>query len=281
MSDLAFNLSGDPFEVPPNATRWRVRRMKQKGAPEVVYGRNGQPLVLPIEAELDDVRAEVSMPGRYRFDPIDDDNKPIEGAPPGYAYIHDHATAPPSIVNALPTPSDNVVIEAMRMNAEISRTVVERFPQMLEAAAVLLRAADGAGLPARPPMATDGEDDDDDGDEDAGEASGLDVNALLAQFVPLLVAGLASGKMKVPNLASLLDWRKAQPSKPKATTAAIAATPDAAPEPVDTKVTDVPRAVELPPLDAATMQHFIAVQAALTPDEATLARAVAAELSPV
>ena len=39
------------------------------------------------------------------------------------------------------------------MNSEIAKTVIDRFPQMLEAAAVLLQAADGAGLPMRPPMA--------------------------------------------------------------------------------------------------------------------------------
>ena len=48
MSELAFNLNGDPFEVPSNATGWRVRKMKNKGAPEVAYGRNGLPLVLPL-----------------------------------------------------------------------------------------------------------------------------------------------------------------------------------------------------------------------------------------
>lgn len=32
MSDLAFNLNGEPFDVPANATGWRVRRMKQNVA---------------------------------------------------------------------------------------------------------------------------------------------------------------------------------------------------------------------------------------------------------
>ena len=48
MSDLAFNVNGEPFEAPANAAGWRVRRLKQKGAPEVVYGRDGLPLVLPL-----------------------------------------------------------------------------------------------------------------------------------------------------------------------------------------------------------------------------------------
>ena len=54
MSELAFNMSGEPFDVPGAATGWRVRRLKPRGAPEVVYGRDGLPLVLPIDAGIDD-----------------------------------------------------------------------------------------------------------------------------------------------------------------------------------------------------------------------------------
>ena len=99
MSDLAFNLNGDPFDVPPDAVGWRVRKMKLKGAPEVAYGRNGQPLVLPLEADVDDLRAEVNAPGRYRLDPIDDTNKPIENASAGYVFVHDLVSAPAPMNN--------------------------------------------------------------------------------------------------------------------------------------------------------------------------------------
>ena len=33
MSELAFNVNGEPFEVPAAAAGWRVRRLKAKGAP--------------------------------------------------------------------------------------------------------------------------------------------------------------------------------------------------------------------------------------------------------
>ena len=36
MSELAFNINGEAFDLPATATGWRVRRMKQRGAPEVV-----------------------------------------------------------------------------------------------------------------------------------------------------------------------------------------------------------------------------------------------------
>jgi len=275
MSELAFNLNGDPFEVPHNAVGWRVRKMKNKGAPEVAYGRNGQPLVLPLEADIDDLRAEVGTVGRYRLDPIDDTNKPIANAPAGYVFVHDtaHATASHTTAAAalplapLPSPSENVVVEAMRMNAEIARAVVDRFPQMLEAAATLLRAADGAGLPSREPRG-DADDETEEGEEAHPTAKpAFDINAIVAQVIPILMTGLGKGKVKLPPLAEVMDWRKAAPSKPAkpSESAHVAA---AAPTQAD----------ELPPIDPETMAHFIAVQSALKPEEAALAREVASGL---
>src|SRR5580698_1780570 len=88
MSELAFNINGEAFEVPAHATGWRVRRMRQKGSPEVVYGRDGLPLVLPISAQMEELRAEVDTTGRYRLDLVDADNKPIVAAPSGYVQIN-------------------------------------------------------------------------------------------------------------------------------------------------------------------------------------------------
>ena len=56
MSELAFNANGDTFEVPANVTGWRVRRMKPRGAPELVYGKDGRPLTIGIEAEIEELR---------------------------------------------------------------------------------------------------------------------------------------------------------------------------------------------------------------------------------
>src|SRR4051812_1801378 len=134
MSELAFNLNGEPFEVPETAVAWRVRRLKRKGAPEVIYGREGTPLVLPIEADIDDLRNEVRGEGRYRLDPVDDRHRMISDAPAAYVCIH---VSEPTVV---PTPltrpdvagTDHVLLEAMRMNTELARTIVEKFPLMLE-----------------------------------------------------------------------------------------------------------------------------------------------------
>lgn len=282
MSELAFNLNGEPFDVPETATGWRVRRMKAKGAPEVVYGRNGQPLVVPIDADVDDVRSEVGTAGRYRFDAVDELNKPIDAVSAGYAYIHErsHAAAPGMASTSLPPPTgvpfEQVLIEALRTQAAIAMAVVERFPQMIDSSATLLRAADGAGLPARTPREDEAPEEEDDGDADEASAANAPaspsfdlLNTLVAQLVPLLINNM-SGK-KMPKLAAVLDWRKAQPKNDSSPEADVLATDDDA---TTQDVSDV-----LPPLDPKMMSHFIAIQSALTPNEATLARQLAAELS--
>ena len=122
MSELAYNITGEAFEVPANATGWLVRKMRAKGSPEVVYGRDGLPLALPISAELDDLKSEVDVSGRYCLDLIDQNNKAIADGPSGYVQVNFDPTPAPS-----PTPtSDNIVIEAMRMQSMIAVSVVER-----------------------------------------------------------------------------------------------------------------------------------------------------------
>src|SRR3954469_21444424 len=175
MSELAFNLSGERFELPAKAAGWRVRRLKPKGAPEVVYGRSGIPLVLPIDADIDDLRHEARMEGRYRLDPVDEQGRAIETSSAGYVCVQPIETVEPSPAAGRGS-SENPVIEAMRMNTELARTIIDKFPLMLESAAVLLRAADGAGLPARSPLALpepqgEDEDQDEDDEDDATDAT--------------------------------------------------------------------------------------------------------------
>jgi len=244
MSELAFNLSGERFEVPAKAAGWRVRRLKPKGAPEVVYGRSGIPLILPIDADIEDLRHETRMEGRYRLDPVDEHGRAIETTSAGYVCVQPIDTAEPSPA-AGRAPSENPVIEAMRMNTELARTIIDKFPLMLESAAVLLRAADGAGMPARPPLALpepEGEtEDEDEGDEDeatdttgvASKPSGwASIFEPIVPFIaPAIINAVTSGKIKIPGgLGALLDCRRASP---KASAAAARATsmPTVAPVP--------------------------------------------------
>jgi hypothetical protein len=275
MSELAFNANGECFEVPASVTGWRVRRMKPRGAPELVYGRDGRPLMVPIECDMNDLRDAVSgVLGRYRLDPINDDGKVIDTVPAAYIQVvKPERNAGGDTSSSAPSrpPEDDTIREAMRLNTELAKAVIDRFPQMVEAAATLLRAADGAGLPARPPGAVV-ETDEEHSDDEPTAAGGFDLNALIAQVVPMIVMSLGSGKLKVPDLASVVDWRKAaKPAKCPVLDAGAPSTP--APSEKD-------EPAGLPPLAPATMAHFIAVQSALTPEEGALAREVAGELEP-
>ncbi len=305
MPDLAYNINGESFELPATASGWRVRRMKPRGAPEVVYGRDGVPLVIPIESDLEELRRNVDSAGRFRLDAVDERGRSIDDVPASYVQVASliEPPAPPatqatSVVGHQGT--NGIVAEAMRLNTELAKSIIDRFPEMMAAAAELLRAADGAGLPARMPRVVrdatvDDDDDDDDDDLDLIETpAGFDLNALVAQVVPVLVTGLMSGNVKLPGLAALFDWRKAQPAndtqaapevrrKKKRhvdTAPADTATREAEETPVEEIVDAAPASTDLPPLDPAAMAHFLAIQSALSPEEASLAREVAAQLDP-
>ena len=279
MSELAFNANGERFEVPANVTAWRVRRMKPRGAPELVYGRDGRPLMIPIESEMEDLRDAVGQLGRYRLDPINDDGRTVEGVSPAYIQVVKPADA---ATGMLPQPEHedhgDAVREAMRLNTELARSVIDRFPDMMTAAAELLRAADGAGIPARVrrelPLEEGAEDVDDE------LPPGFDINTLISQLVPLVMTALAGGKIKMPNLAALIDWRKAVPDAADSDEA-VSSRPRASVKRHKIAATAERETVaELPPLNPETMTHFMAVQAQLSPVESALAREVAADLAP-
>src|SRR5262249_41667009 len=92
-----------------------------------------------------------------------------------------------------------------------------------------------------------------------------DLYTLLAPVVQSLATGLLDGTLSTTNLGALLDWRKAKPNK-KQFGARVTADQE-------------PSGPELP-INPALVQHFIAIQAALDPDEAAMAREVARELAP-
>src|SRR5580693_8162895 len=143
MSELAFNANGDNFDVPATVTGWRVRRMKPRGAPELVYGRDGRPLTVPVESEIEDLREAVGVAGKYRLDPINDDGKCVEGVPPAYVQVvkAERNAAESAVATVSHGASDDTLREAMRLNTELAKSVIDQFPAMMNAAAELLRAA--------------------------------------------------------------------------------------------------------------------------------------------
>jgi hypothetical protein len=288
MSELAFNANGDNFEIPAIVTGWRVRRMKPRGAPELVYGRDGRPLTVPIESDMEDLRDAVGgVLGKYRLDPINDDAKIIESVPAAYIQVVKAERAVEAAAGpAQRDESDSLLREAMRHNTELAKSVIDRFPEMMQAAAELLRAADGAGLPSRKPREIEVEDEEDEAEDELESATppGFDLNALVAQLVPMLVTGLMSGKMKLPGLAAMLDWRKAKPSNDSATAPESApnAKPHAKPAlpQVAAPAQEPPSDAALPVLDPAAMVQVVAIQSALEPQEVAFVQEVAKELSP-
>ncbi len=263
MSELAYDVEGDRFEVPALATGWRVRRFRNigaRGAPEVVFGDDGRPLVLPVDAGIDEFRGAVAaVPGRYRLDPVDTHGRAIEKVPAAYLQFGDALRAANGGV-AVSTPGTDAMLgEVVRANAEMVKVIAEKFGSVMEAAATLLKAADGAGLPARKPheplrnAVGEGEDDGDDQEEDDEEEEGEPgFGDFLGQIMPLVQMVMARGSAKA--------------SHPVRNAAPIIEVPSAAAE------SKAPKAPG--PITPAMLAHFQAVQSQLTAEEADFARAV-------
>lgn len=139
MNELAFNADGESFEVPATVTGWRVRRMKPRGVSELVYGKDGRPLTIDVHAEAAELRETLGFAGKYRLEPVDEAGKRVDDVPAAYIKI----LAPERVG------SDDAFREALRetlrMNTELTRSVIEKFAEMTSATAELLRAADRAG----------------------------------------------------------------------------------------------------------------------------------------
>jgi hypothetical protein len=191
MSTLAFTAQGSSFDVPETATDWRVRRLRPRGAPETVYGPDGLPLTVPIESDVAILRDAVGgVLGRYRLDSLDEEGKQIDGVPAAYVQVVEAAPAPAP----LPPPSGPhaVLQEAMRLNTELAKAMIERFPDMLRASAELLRAADGAGLPARQRCAADDHAADDNADDEQDAERSSTLATLLSPVVDALTSALVA-----------------------------------------------------------------------------------------
>jgi hypothetical protein len=217
---LAWSQSGDPIELPENATHWRVRRLlggAKGGAPEVVYGPDGLPLVVERNATADDFAEAVDRrPGKYRLDALDAGRKPIAGVAPAYVMVGGSTAARESAGDEDRGSVDRVV----RTLADAMRTQCAQITALVEAAARLINAADSAGVtrrePPPPPLVPtvdpaaekrrngrpdEDEDDDEDQDDDPESKGIVDQAAELyqklgadgmmayANAVPIMVGG--------------------------------------------------------------------------------------------
>jgi hypothetical protein len=275
---VAFNQQGEPFDVPPSATGWRVRRSRLKGPPEVVYGLDGAPLVLPLDADLQDLRREARIPGRYRLEAIDDRQQVIEGAQVAYLYVHEDQPAQEQGSELRRSaPLESALIEAMRLNTSLAQSVISQFPAMMDSAAGLLRAADGAGLPSRTPLLSTVEEEDEEEDEREAPSQPSDLASMVAQAMPPLMAFLTS---RSAAAASSAPAPVAAPASAESS-ARQPASGGTSVQPGRERSTVAERpAATMPTLDPATMAHFLAIRQALSPEDQALAQALLAELPP-
>jgi hypothetical protein len=164
VSDLANNIQGEHFLLPATAVFWRVRRLKEgRGAPEVVFGPDGGPLLVGVEADFEIFRASVEdQPGRYRLDALDETRRPLEGLPPAYVAVPTRigrghaepvadaasrfvadaappaAVASPAVVSAAQV-HDTLLAEVIRGQNQLVALMTERFSGIMVSAAELLR----------------------------------------------------------------------------------------------------------------------------------------------
>ncbi|MCA9674362.1 MAG: hypothetical protein KC464_04895, partial [Myxococcales bacterium] len=233
MYELAFNNNGERFELPTAAEFWRPRRVRDRGL-EVVYKKDGiVPLIVSIDTTADEFRGEVSnTPGKYRLDALDAHHQPLDGVPAAYVVIPrgEPAPSPTSEAPAAAAPAvaapgrqetgysetATLLSEVVRVNAEMTRAMAERFSSVMEAAAHLLRAADGAGLPARTPLeprnsgalATPPVRDDEetaDGEDDGGD----DDEATMIEKIESVTRNVADAAQALSPLAMMLVGKRA------------------------------------------------------------------------
>ena len=183
---LAWSQAGDAFDVPDTAELWRVRRLSgniKGGAPELVYGPDGLPLMVDITiGPADFMEAVEAKPGKYRLDALDELRKPVAAVPPAYFVIssanaprserHENATsdvALRTLADALRQQSDKLgevfKQQADQINGLISQ--VRDFAQCLAAGRPELPPAPGGAAP--PPRNGTAERDDEDEDQDDDE----------------------------------------------------------------------------------------------------------------
>lgn len=78
---LAFDVNGNPVQVPPNAVAWRVRRGGGKrGRPRNVFDTTtGRQLEIALGASIEDLGQTNVPPGRYLLYPVDEQGAIITG----------------------------------------------------------------------------------------------------------------------------------------------------------------------------------------------------------
>lgn len=286
MSAIAYNIQGEPFEVPPHVVAFRAKRLKPRGAPEVFYGIDGLPLVVPVDAGIDEVRSLIGDIAdgetlRLRLDPIDEEGRLVDKVPPAYVQVTPRRCAPVAEASVRPALGSDavsvVVLEAMRTNANLAQAVVEKLPAIMDAAAKVLAAADGAGMPTRAPLALPApaavaE------EKDASSKEESRPRNATAEMLESISAVMDSAWPYAKIAATVFGNRGG------ARNSVAAALDESEPAADNDRLKPPPRTerpdVQAPSDPGEVMRHMNAVQSRLTDEERSVARAAAAEMSP-
>ena len=237
--ELAIDADGQPIDIPPEVVAWRVRRVKGPGRPGLAHDLMGRPITLPITATFQDLYDAVGS-GKYIVDPIDELGRHCKEVTSGVTGMIQPQTAedpepsPRSSTRNSSNPANQDVVHALLdkliqtvdAHTKIAELVVSRIPSIIESAAGLVTAADGAKLPARTPPPMPPEPPPAEYDDEQPEPPAMPDESLFRQvlsegmkaFASTMAEKLGASISSIP-LSALLDWSKAAPTaKPAAPT---------------------------------------------------------------
>jgi hypothetical protein len=134
---LAHDETGIPVDVPAAAVGWLVRRHAGgRGRPAAVYDADGCPLVVALDATLEELRAHGCRPGSYRLDAVDGGRRPLGVA--AYTEVSGEAEEVTRVVGPANATDAAIAalaraVEAMqRVQAERERVQAEMFMRLIE-----------------------------------------------------------------------------------------------------------------------------------------------------
>lgn len=278
-SELAYNEHGKRFSPPPEADGWLVRRFSKpgkRGGCELVYGDDGTPLVLDMEADTTDFRTAVhSVPARYRLDAVDEEGNVLKDVPPAYLVITDakpasRADEPPATTSS----TEWALVEAVRANSAALATMSANLSSVVQAAGSLVDAAHRAGITDRPPppapvvVANDEEDDEAEDEQDGAARQGSDVFSVVSQLVAMVqkLQTMGTTSQAPPSTST----READPAAPHGGDDDVDDAEEVEPDPPRARAARSAQTVKRDP-----GQHFHDIQARLTDEErAFLQRAI-------
>jgi hypothetical protein len=142
MSELAFDVEGEPIDVPRDAVAWAVRRVAIRGRPQRMYTGQGLPLFLPITAGIEELRRTVQAEGRYFLDPVDEHQRRIAVAKTAYVWLRPQPVEG-NLAPAVPTAPPGAVAQGTAEElAALAQACLALAQQITAAVPVLLGMAD-------------------------------------------------------------------------------------------------------------------------------------------